>query len=141
MNKLLISLSAIAIAAASAYANAQTPSAGASLQTNGTAAVAPEQVNTGAGLKADVKSDGGAKLDTESAKSQLNTKAEHGAKAAHEHKAKTQAGVDKTADKVGKSVSKTEKSAEKSGKAAKADTAAGLSADAGANATATTQTK
>lgn len=34
MNKLLLSLSAIAIAAASAYANAQTPSAdvGASLQ-------------------------------------------------------------------------------------------------------------
>lgn len=74
MNKLLISLSAIAIAAASAYANAQTPSAGVSLQSNGTAAVAPAQGNAGVGLKADT----GAKLDTESAKSQLNTKAEHG---------------------------------------------------------------
>ncbi|MHA6879514.1 hypothetical protein [Ralstonia pseudosolanacearum] len=128
MNKLLLSLSAIAIAAASAYANAQTPSAdvGASLQTNGTAAVAPAQGSAGLGLKADT----GAKTGTEAVKSQLSDKAEHGAKAVHEHKAHGEKLVHKATEKAGHVV-----------KGAKTEATGGASVDASVSGGAATQTK
>ncbi|CCF97439.1 hypothetical protein B7R78_0007405 [Ralstonia solanacearum] len=119
MNKLLLSLSAIAIAAASAYANAQTPSAdvGASLQTNGTAAVAPAQGSAGLGLKTDA----GTKVGTGAVKSQLSDKAEQGAKAVHEHKAHGEKLAHKATEKAGHAV-----------KGAKSEATGGASVSGGA---------
>ncbi|AYB61793.1 hypothetical protein [Ralstonia solanacearum] len=128
MNKLLLSLSAIAIAAASAYANAQTPSAnvGASLQTNGTTAVAPAQGSAGLGLKTEA----GTKVGTGAVKSQLSDKAEQGAKAVHEHKAHGEKLAHKATEKAGHAV-----------KGAKSEATGGASVDASVSGGAATQLK